>query len=95
MPSKKGHIPQCRNCHRDHWPFIKCDGVDAWRAKTDKKKREKAPYWVQQPQEGFSTWGDRTDQYVNMGGNLVLDRPIKQGGNVRVPDDWGWEGETE
>ncbi len=95
MAAKAGQVPQCRKCGRDHWTFIRCDTVDEWQAKTKKAQERRKVYWVQQPQEGVSTWGDRMGQYVNLGGNLVLDKPIKQGGNVRVPDDWGWEKEEE
>lgn len=91
MTLKKGQVPQCRSCGKDHWPFVRCENLSDWKANADKLKERNAVYWVQQPREGFSAWGDRMGQYLNLGGNLVLDRPIKQGGNVRVPEEWGWE----
>lgn len=95
MPLKKGQPPQCKRCGRDHWPFVACEKLDGWRENSEKLREGRQPYWVQQPREGFTDWGDRMGNYVNLGGNLVLDRPIKQGGNVRVPDDWGFRDEGD
>lgn len=95
MALKKGPPPQCRKCGRDHWPFVVCEKVESWKARAERLREQRAPYWVQQPREGFTNWGDRMGAYLNLGGNLVLDRPIKQGGNVRVPDEWGFSNEGE
>lgn len=88
-PLKKGQPPQCSKCSVDHWPFVKCADVPQWAKDHAERKARAKPEFIEQPREGFRPWGDRLNGYQNLGGNLVLDRPIVHGRNVREPDDWG------
>lgn len=80
----------CKKCGVAHWRFIRCDAAEDWHAQ-HKTVSKQAPHFIQQPREGMRPWGDRLNDYQNLGGNLVLDRPIKHGRNTIVPDEWGWK----
>jgi len=73
--------PICKRCGQQHWRFVRCSNVDGFEGRQP----------VLEDLPGTTRFGDRMGQYVNMGGNLVLNRPISTGGNVVVPDEWGWD----
>jgi hypothetical protein len=50
---------------------------------------ERQPELVDLP--GVRRFGDRLSTVENMGGNLVQIRPARTGGNVIVPEEWGWD----